>query len=176
MSTCISRHGEFSSHELDDLHTCTLCHVLDEDALREDLTSAREQLLLIRQERDQLREQVARPPLLYQADAERQVQWALDASGAPRLVSVAGEPWDAFPVLQQAVREQRGRIEELEEQRDKVLALHTESDGRCTHCVEWCDCPDENVCTHGNVEWPCPTAAIFSPALPAQGQTEETRS
>lgn len=41
MSTCISRHGEFGSHELDDLHTCTLCHVLDEDALRAELSRLR---------------------------------------------------------------------------------------------------------------------------------------
>jgi hypothetical protein len=37
MSVCISRHGEFSSHELDAAHTCTLCGVLDEDALRAEL-------------------------------------------------------------------------------------------------------------------------------------------
>lgn len=37
MSVCISQHGEFSSHEPDVLHTCTLCGVLDEDALRAEL-------------------------------------------------------------------------------------------------------------------------------------------
>lgn len=44
MSACISRHGEFSSHTLDDTHTCTLCHVLDEDALRAELTRLRAEL------------------------------------------------------------------------------------------------------------------------------------
>lgn len=52
MSTCISRHGEFGSHELDEQHTCTLCHVLDEDALRADLAS-------VRAERDELNKLLA---------------------------------------------------------------------------------------------------------------------
>ncbi len=34
MSVCISRHGEFSEHELDATFTCRLCHVVDHDALR----------------------------------------------------------------------------------------------------------------------------------------------
>lgn len=42
VSVCISRHGEYSSHELDDLHTCTLCGVLDEDALRAELVEAQQ--------------------------------------------------------------------------------------------------------------------------------------
>lgn len=41
MSNCISRHGEFSEHHLDDSHTCTLCHVLDEEALRAELARLR---------------------------------------------------------------------------------------------------------------------------------------
>lgn len=45
MSACISRHGEFSSHTLDDSHTCTLCHVLDEEALRAELVAARARLV-----------------------------------------------------------------------------------------------------------------------------------
>lgn len=42
MSTCISRHGEYGDHELDELHTCTRCHMLDEDALRAELAEARD--------------------------------------------------------------------------------------------------------------------------------------
>lgn len=41
MSTCISNHGEFSSHDLDGLHTCNLCGVLDEDAMRAELERLR---------------------------------------------------------------------------------------------------------------------------------------
>lgn len=41
MSACISSRGEYSSHELDDLHTCIWCGVLDEDALRSELAEAR---------------------------------------------------------------------------------------------------------------------------------------
>lgn len=48
MSVCVSQHGEFGSHELDALHTCTLCGVLDEDALRAELVR-------VTAERDQLR-------------------------------------------------------------------------------------------------------------------------
>lgn len=33
MSTCISQHGEYSTHTPDDAYTCTLCGVLDEDGL-----------------------------------------------------------------------------------------------------------------------------------------------
>lgn len=45
MSTCISRHGEFGAHTLDDSHTCTLCHVLDEEALRAELERLRAALV-----------------------------------------------------------------------------------------------------------------------------------
>lgn len=48
MSTCISFHGEFGSHTLDDAYTCTLCGVLDEDAMTAELRDLRE-------ERDALR-------------------------------------------------------------------------------------------------------------------------
>jgi hypothetical protein len=44
VSTCISSHGEYSSHTLDSLHTCTLCYVLDEDALRAELEQLRADL------------------------------------------------------------------------------------------------------------------------------------
>jgi hypothetical protein len=45
MSVCISSAGEFSSHDLDDEHVCRDCHTLDEDALRAELRSLREQLV-----------------------------------------------------------------------------------------------------------------------------------
>lgn len=41
MSTCISSHGEYSSHEPDDEYTCRLCGVLDENAMREELRRLR---------------------------------------------------------------------------------------------------------------------------------------
>ena len=62
----------------------------------------------------------------------------------------------------------RNRIDLLEAAIEKARALHEEHEGRCTHCVEWCDCLDENPnatfndCTHGNVKWPCPTYLILS--------------
>lgn len=49
----------------------------------------------------------------------------------------------------------------------KLLALHTEHEGRCTHCLERCDCllADDLArvadCPHGNVEWPCATIAAL---------------
>src|SRR5690554_5800776 len=36
MSTCISMHGEYSDHTINDDFICTRCDVLDEDALIED--------------------------------------------------------------------------------------------------------------------------------------------
>lgn len=41
MSTCISKHGEFGSHELDADYVCTRCSVLDEDGLIAELHQAR---------------------------------------------------------------------------------------------------------------------------------------
>jgi hypothetical protein len=41
MSTCISAAGEFSSHDLDDEHTCRDCGVLDDGALRAELRKLR---------------------------------------------------------------------------------------------------------------------------------------
>ena len=54
MSTCISHHGEFSSHEPNADYTCTLCGVLDEDALIFELQQARAELASLTGERDLL--------------------------------------------------------------------------------------------------------------------------
>lgn len=54
------------------------------------------------------------------------------------------------------------------ELRAALADLHHEHEGRCVHCVEWCDCLDRNPnatfadCTHGNVAWPCPTARLLA--------------
>lgn len=53
MSTCISRHGEYSDHTLDDEYECTRCHVLDEDALQAELHN-------VTRERDQARAELER--------------------------------------------------------------------------------------------------------------------
>lgn len=42
MSTCISRHGEYGFHTPDDEYTCTLCGVLDEAGLVDELRRLRE--------------------------------------------------------------------------------------------------------------------------------------
>lgn len=55
MSTCISSHGEFGEHTLDDLHTCTRCHVLDEDALRAELAAVKWERDLLAEALGQLR-------------------------------------------------------------------------------------------------------------------------
>jgi hypothetical protein len=44
VSKCISWHGEYSEHELDADYICTLCFVLDEEALIEELHRLREKL------------------------------------------------------------------------------------------------------------------------------------
>jgi len=44
MSTCISSHGEYGSHELDDTYVCARCGVLDEDALIAELQRHRADL------------------------------------------------------------------------------------------------------------------------------------
>ena len=44
MSVCISRHGEFGSHDPDDAHTCKLCGVLDEEDVIAELKRLRAEL------------------------------------------------------------------------------------------------------------------------------------
>lgn len=48
-----------------------------------------------------------------------------------------------------------------------VEGLHTEHEGRCTHCVEWCECEEYRDCPHGNEPWPCPTMRILANVLTA---------
>ncbi len=84
-----------------------------------------------------------------------------------------------------AVLSQRDtEIRLLREQRDKVLALAAQAKiGMTQHC--WCPEGDDGALIHSpyckgpQSYWdldPAAVVAIFSPALPAQGQTEETRS
>lgn len=63
MSACISRHGEFSSHQPDDAYTCKLCGVLDEHGLiaelrqlRADLAEAREAIAEVARRAGQYRD------------------------------------------------------------------------------------------------------------------------
>jgi hypothetical protein len=44
VSTCISRHGEYSDHTPDADYRCTRCHVLDEDALINELVRLRQEV------------------------------------------------------------------------------------------------------------------------------------
>lgn len=61
------------------------------------------------------------------------------------------------------VNDLAGADNELADLQRKIRAIHQEFEGRCTHCVELCNCldgnPDARVadCTHGNVGWPCTT-------------------
>lgn len=59
MSTCISRHGEYGEHILDDQHTCTRCSVLDEDALRGAQAHLRAELAKAQQSDHEARQQLA---------------------------------------------------------------------------------------------------------------------
>ena len=67
--------------------------------------------------------------------------WVVNQSLAPA--------WVADPIAQEILA--------------PVLAVHTESDGRCTACLEPCHCLELDDmaligdCPHGNAEWPCPT-------------------
>ena len=38
-----------------------------------------------------------------------------------------------------------------------IETIHHEFEGRCVACVEWCECETRDICTHGNVQWPCKT-------------------
>jgi hypothetical protein len=52
-----------------------------------------------------------------------------------------------------------------------VVELHSTHEGRCTACIEWCDCHDTDPfmsvtnCPHGNVKEPCPTKIVIARAL-----------
>jgi hypothetical protein len=58
--------------------------------------------------------------------------------------------------------------------------LHADYEGRCAHCVEWCNCLDHNEfarvadCTHGNVPWPCPTVAAIARTTPPAAHGTDT--
>ncbi len=43
--------------------------------------------------------------------------------------------------------------------RRSILMRHAPHDGRCTSCLEWCECIEGarvEDCAHGNTPWPCP--------------------
>lgn len=97
------------------------------------------------------------------------------------LSGLAGNPtWDtpgrlrcalqAIGLAEELVQE----IDPLLRQRTAVMEIHTEFGGRCTHCVERCNCleldPEANIndCPHGNVAWPCPTAKVYNIAPSTQ--------
>jgi hypothetical protein len=50
----------------------------------------------------------------------------------------------------------------------RILSRHEPYEGRCTHCMEWCNCSDSSPeeCPHGNLPSPCPDlldlASIFA--------------
>lgn len=46
-----------------------------------------------------------------------------------------------------------------------VVELHSTHEGRCTECVEWCECTDASTCEHGNVAEPCHTKRRIARAL-----------
>lgn len=95
----------------------------------------------------------------------------LAARGGMRTASLT-EAADQFDELAGLLTQAERERDQLKAQRDQVLALHTEFDGRCTHCLEWCYCAVDAVrgdCTHGNADWPCKTAAICAPADPKPG-------
>lgn len=98
MSTCISRHGEFGEHTLDDSHTCTRCYVLDEEALRaalaaveQDRDKLSDELTVVRRERAWLLQLVGYDELqefrLLAQTAERAREDAAEPSGTE-----AGQP------------------------------------------------------------------------------------
>jgi len=47
MSTCISHHGEYSSHDPDEDHICRLCEALDEDTLITEVRTLRARLAAV---------------------------------------------------------------------------------------------------------------------------------
>lgn len=51
-----------------------------------------------------------------------------------------------------------------------MRALHREDEGRCTVCIEYCECDDLDECSHANVPWPCRTSALLPPATQPTGE------
>lgn len=47
MSACISRNGEYSSHEPGPDYNCTLCHELDEEAMRAEVDRLKAELACV---------------------------------------------------------------------------------------------------------------------------------
>lgn len=84
MSACISRHGEFSEHYLDDSFTCTVCLVLDEDALRAELERLRAELGQTR-----TRNGPPAPGITYEAMWDQLTGYVLGAVSNPKLNDAA---------------------------------------------------------------------------------------
>lgn len=125
MSTCISRHGEFGSHDLDELHTCKLCHVLDEDALREELRKLRAANSELAISNDALAFQAnAANADLSQLRAELVMLRADEEHSNSDIERLNGEVLRAWG----EVRHREKQLDRLTEQRDQVLALLDEDD------------------------------------------------
>src|SRR5262245_5944241 len=115
----------------------------------------------------------------------RQILWDLygatgsDQDGQPAApppgVMRPDVPELAFQAVRETLAQMSNDYDTVERERDvanaivaRVRTLHTEHEGRCTECVEWCDChghrgilDDPVESTHGNVPWPCPTVVAL---------------
>lgn len=95
MSKCISRHGEYSEHQLDQDHVCRRCSVLDEDAMVAELNRLRGELELLRPVVEAAKEVVYcwKSGRLdhYVGIVENKLATAVDALGADSRAGQAGQ-------------------------------------------------------------------------------------
>lgn len=74
----------------------------------------------------------------------------------PRLLGRTVPGWHDWPDVEaMAASVERGCLADL-----RRLERHDEHEGRCTECMEWCDCDRyttvEQCPCRGNTPWPCP--------------------
>jgi hypothetical protein len=140
MSTCISERGEYSHHTPDDAHVCTRCHVLDEDAVIQELKRLREERAQFDAWAEQLRYErrllgSARMTLDLICDPENthqselQIRLLREEAGrtAQRIVDEIGHPVTDEPALGPEFRE---RIAELEAQLAELTRERHEATAR----------------------------------------------
>lgn len=93
-------------------------------------------------------------------DADEDAQRTLAANALARRAGLSSTLWDEEDHWATWTRRDVAA-------KRRLIELHelVQQDGRCAHCVQWCDdCDNQTQCDHGteNRPWPCPTVRVVT--------------
>ena len=167
MSTCISEHGEYSDHTLDDSYVCSRCHVLDEDAAIEELKRLRQERAEFDAWAEQLRYErrllgsarmtldlICDPENTHQSELEIRLLREEAGRTAQRIVDEIGHSVTDEPALGPEFRERIAELEgELSQARDDayVLSLRCISQGAVVEAATALRGAHQRVLDHGTL-------------------------